>query len=201
MAKRDGRPNVALSDYTAPVGLGGARLCRRLCRHRRVGLDEARKRFEAAGDDYSAILLASLADRLAEAFAEWLHEQVRRELWGYARDESLDQRGDHRRAIPGHPAGAGLPRLARSHREAHDLRPARRRAAGRYPPHRDDGDGARLIGQRALFLAPRGQVLRPRPDWPRPARGLRPAQGLVHRRSRKWLALNVVDEKQPALSR
>ena len=46
--------------------------------------------FKAENDDYSAILLESLADRLAEAFAEWLHEQVRREHWGYASEESLD---------------------------------------------------------------------------------------------------------------
>ena len=65
--------------------------------------------FEAAHDDYSAIMAKALADRLAEAFAERLHERVRRELWGYAPDEALVQRGPHRRALPGHPAGAGLP--------------------------------------------------------------------------------------------
>ncbi|MDP8903771.1 MAG: methionine synthase, partial [Chloroflexota bacterium] len=54
-----------------------------------IGLDAARGRFTAAGDDYGAIMLAALADRLAEAFAEWLHEKVRRELWGYAADEQL----------------------------------------------------------------------------------------------------------------
>jgi 5-methyltetrahydrofolate--homocysteine methyltransferase len=66
--------------------------------------------FEAAKDDYSAIMLKALADRLAEAFAEWLHAKVRRELWGYARDEALDSaaliREEYRgiRPAPGYPA-------------------------------------------------------------------------------------------------
>jgi 5-methyltetrahydrofolate--homocysteine methyltransferase len=55
-----------------------------------IGLEAQRARFVAAHDDYSSILITSLADRLAEAFAERLHELVRRELWGYAPDESLD---------------------------------------------------------------------------------------------------------------
>ena len=66
--------------------------------------------FEAVHDDYSAIMLKALADRLAEAFAEWLHRKVRRELWGYARDESLDNAAlineEYRgiRPAPGYPA-------------------------------------------------------------------------------------------------
>ena len=110
MDKRDGRPNVALSDYTAPVGSAARDFVGAFAVTAGVGLDEARKRFESAGDDYSAILLASLADRLAEAFAEWLHEQVRRELWGYARDESLTNEQIIReqyqgiRPAPGYPA-------------------------------------------------------------------------------------------------
>jgi 5-methyltetrahydrofolate--homocysteine methyltransferase len=54
------------------------------------GLDETKARVHAAHDDYSAILITALADRLAEAFAERLHERVRLELWGYAADEQLD---------------------------------------------------------------------------------------------------------------
>ena len=66
--------------------------------------------FKAAGDDYSALMLKSLADRLAEAFAEWLHRKVRTELWGYARGEALDNaaliREEYRgiRPAPGYPA-------------------------------------------------------------------------------------------------
>src|SRR5581483_3723082 len=75
-----------------------------------IGLAERVAAFEAAHDDYSAILLKALADRLAEAFAERLHERVRRELWGYAPDEHLDNAAIIReqyqgiRPAPGYPA-------------------------------------------------------------------------------------------------
>jgi 5-methyltetrahydrofolate--homocysteine methyltransferase len=83
--KRDGQPNVALADFVAPEGtpdwVGGFVVT--------AGIEEVAiaKRFERANDDYSAILVKALADRSAEAFAERLHEHVRRELWGYAPDE------------------------------------------------------------------------------------------------------------------
>ena len=108
---------------------GHARLRRRLRRSppasRRVAIAE---RFERANDDYSSILVKALADRFAEAFAERLHERVRREFWGYAADESLRARGADRRALPRHPPGARLSGPARPHREGHALPPARRRA-------------------------------------------------------------------------
>ena len=90
MAKPDGRPNVALSDYTAPGESGANDFVGAFAVTAGGGLDEAKARFVEAGDDYSAILLTSLADRLAEATAEWLHAKVRRELWAYAPDEALD---------------------------------------------------------------------------------------------------------------
>ena len=55
-----------------------------------LGIERKLAEFEANKDDYSAIMLKALADRLAEGFAEWLHAKVRRELWAYSRDESLD---------------------------------------------------------------------------------------------------------------
>ena len=90
VAKKAGRPDLALADYTAPLETGVADYMGAFAVTAGHGLDEARKGFEAANDDYSAILLTALADRLAEAFAERLHELVRRELWGYAADEQLD---------------------------------------------------------------------------------------------------------------
>ena len=85
-----GKANFCLSDFVAPrqsqlqdyLGMFAVT----------AGLNIERKlaEFEAAKDDYSAIMLKALADRLAEAFAEWLHAKVRRELWGYAPDEALD---------------------------------------------------------------------------------------------------------------
>ena len=145
MAKPDGRPNSALSDYTAPVESGVRDYVGGFAVTAGGGLDEAKKRFEEAGDDYSAILLTSLADRLAEATAEWLHAKVRRELWGYAPDEALDNDAAHLGVVPGHQAGPRLPRLPRPHREADDLPAARRRAAGRHPADRVDGHDPRRV--------------------------------------------------------
>ena len=87
MAREAGRPNLALSDFIAPVGtpdyIGGFAVTAGL------GEDKHIKKFEAAKDDYSAILLRALADRLAEAFAERMHQKVRQEYWGYAADEKF----------------------------------------------------------------------------------------------------------------
>jgi 5-methyltetrahydrofolate--homocysteine methyltransferase len=87
MAKGEGRGHAALADFVAPAGadyIGGFAVT--------AGHGEAdiAARFKAAGDDYSAILAAALADRLAEAFAEALHRKVRTDLWGYAPDEVFD---------------------------------------------------------------------------------------------------------------
>ncbi|KGE00847.1 MULTISPECIES: methionine synthase [Rhizobium/Agrobacterium group] len=89
LSKRDGRPNVALSDFVAPVATGlqdyvGGFVVT-------AGIEEVAiaERFERANDDYSSILVKALADRFAEAFAECMHTRVRREFWGYAADETL----------------------------------------------------------------------------------------------------------------
>ncbi|TCR92281.1 methionine synthase [Rhizobium sp. BK376] len=89
IAKREDRPNVALSDFVAPVAsgvkdyVGGFVVT--------SGIEEIAiaERFERANDDYSSILVKALSDRFAEALAERMHERVRREFWGYARDEHL----------------------------------------------------------------------------------------------------------------
>ena len=107
--KPPGRPNRALADFVAPktsglkdyvggfaVGIHGA--------------EELARKFEKAHDDYNAIMAKALADRLAEAFAERLHERVRREFWGYAAEEKLDNealvREEYKgiRPAPGYPA-------------------------------------------------------------------------------------------------
>jgi len=109
MAKGEGKANLALSDFVAPVGgapdwIGGFAVT---AGH---GELEAAKRFKDAGDDYSAILATALADRLAEAFAETLHLKVRRELWGYAPDEAcsledlIAEKYQGIRPAPGYPA-------------------------------------------------------------------------------------------------
>ncbi|KKX29302.1 methionine synthase [Rhizobium sp. LC145] len=89
LSKRDGRPNVALSDFVAPVSSGKAEYVGGFVVT--AGIEEVAiaERFERANDDYSSILVKALADRFAEAFAECMHQQVRKEFWGYARDEAL----------------------------------------------------------------------------------------------------------------
>jgi 5-methyltetrahydrofolate--homocysteine methyltransferase len=109
-AKTNDRANIALSDFTAPLDSGVPDYVGAFAVTAGLALEEARERFVAAHDDYSAIMLTALADRLAEAFAERLHEMVRRELWGYAADEALGnealiaERYQGIRPAPGYPA-------------------------------------------------------------------------------------------------
>ncbi|HLG03055.1 MAG TPA: methionine synthase [Bacteroidia bacterium] len=106
--KPEGHPNLALSDFLAPLGvedyIGAFAVCTGF------GVDEKVREFESAHDDYSAIMLKALADRLAEAFAERLHERVRKEFWGYAKEEHFSNEDLIRemyrgiRPAPGYPA-------------------------------------------------------------------------------------------------
>jgi 5-methyltetrahydrofolate--homocysteine methyltransferase len=110
MKKGDGRPNYCLADFTAPVESGVADYVGAFAVTTGHGVEERVAAFEAEQDVYSSILLKALADRLAEAFAERLHEKVRTELWGYAPDERLDNAALIReqyqgiRPAPGYPA-------------------------------------------------------------------------------------------------
>ena len=90
IAKRSGQPNFALADFVAPADTGIEDYIGAFAVTAGIGIDEHVARFEASHDDYNSILLKALADRLAEAFAERLHERVRREFWGYAVDEAYD---------------------------------------------------------------------------------------------------------------
>ncbi|MDO8291281.1 MAG: methionine synthase [Gallionella sp.] len=103
-------PNYCLADYIAPKETGVADYIGAFAVTTGIGIDARVVEFEKHHDDYNAILLKALADRLAEAFAELLHARVRREFWGYAADEKLDNdaliaekyRGI--RPAPGYPA-------------------------------------------------------------------------------------------------
>ncbi len=108
--KPPGRPNQCIADFVAPKDTGlkdyvGAFACTA-----GIGIDEHVKRFEADHDDYQSIMLKALADRLAEAFAERLHEKVRKQHWGYDTDETLDNKALIKeqykgiRPAPGYPA-------------------------------------------------------------------------------------------------
>ncbi len=108
--KPSGRANQSIADFVAPLESGVADYVGAFAVTAGLGIDKRIENFEKRHDDYSAILLKALADRLAEAFAELLHLRVRREFWGYARDEALDNdaliaekyRGI--RPAPGYPA-------------------------------------------------------------------------------------------------
>ncbi len=109
--KRDReRPNCALSDFIAPEHSGIVDYMGGFAVSAGFGTDERVAAFEAAHDDYSAIMLKALADRLAEAFAEHMHQRVRREFWGYAAEEDIDNerliKEEYRgiRPAPGYPA-------------------------------------------------------------------------------------------------
>jgi 5-methyltetrahydrofolate--homocysteine methyltransferase len=103
-------PNQALADFIAPKDSGIADYLGMFAVTSGIGLDKREAMFLAKHDDYGAIMLKAIADRLAEAFAEMLHERVRRDLWGYATAEALtneqliDERYRGIRPAPGYPA-------------------------------------------------------------------------------------------------
>jgi 5-methyltetrahydrofolate--homocysteine methyltransferase len=109
-AKAEGRANRCLADYVAPQESGLHDHLGLFAVTAGLGIEDKLDTFEAAHDDYRAILLKALADRLAEAFAERLHQRVRKEFWGYAADEALDANALIReryrgiRPAPGYPA-------------------------------------------------------------------------------------------------
>ena len=108
--KPTGNPNLCLGDFVAPKESGVKDYAGAFAVTAGAGIEKKLAEFEKNHDDYSAIVLKALADRLAEAFAELLHKRVRREFWGYAKDETLDNdalisekyRGI--RPAPGYPA-------------------------------------------------------------------------------------------------
>jgi 5-methyltetrahydrofolate--homocysteine methyltransferase len=108
--QRHGLPHRSIGDYVAPAESGIADYVGGFAVTAGLGSHDRIKAFKDDLDDYSAILLESLADRLAEAFAERLHERVRKELWGYAPEEELDNVGLIKeqyagiRPAPGYPA-------------------------------------------------------------------------------------------------
>lgn len=110
MEKPPGRPNVALADFVAPRESGLVDYLGFFAVTAGLGLEKLVANFEAAHDDYNAIMAKALADRLVEAFAERLHERVRRQYWGYAPGEALSNEAliaeQYRgiRPAPGYPA-------------------------------------------------------------------------------------------------
>ncbi|OIQ28775.1 MAG: methionine synthase [Bacteroidetes bacterium MedPE-SWsnd-G2] len=110
LKKRDGVPNYALADFIAPKSFGIQDYMGAFCVTTGFGTQEMASKFEAEHDDYKSIMIKALADRLAEAFAEYLHKEVRVNHWGYAPDENLSndllikENYQGIRPAPGYPA-------------------------------------------------------------------------------------------------
>ncbi|MBL7104350.1 MAG: methionine synthase [Bacteroidales bacterium] len=108
--KENGIPNLCLTDFIAPKDSGLTDYLGGFAVTAGLGLEKWTDQFEKDLDDYNSIMIKALADRLAEAFAELLHQRVRNELWGYARDKNLDQADVPKeesmgiRPAPGYPA-------------------------------------------------------------------------------------------------
>jgi 5-methyltetrahydrofolate--homocysteine methyltransferase len=108
--KTAGAPNIALADFIAPKDAGKQDYIGCFCVTTGFGVDEKAAEFEKQLDDYNSILVKALGDRLAEAFAEYLHLKVRKEIWGYASEESLSNQDlieeEYKgiRPAPGYPA-------------------------------------------------------------------------------------------------
>ena len=175
MARESDKPNLALADFVAPRASGVADYLGGFVVTAGHGEEEHIRRFEADKDDYSAILLRALADRLAEAFAERLHARVRREFWGYAPDEKLscdELIGETYRGIrpaPGYPAQP-------DHTEKGTLfalLDAEKRAGVKLTERLCDV--AWIVGVGLLFLASRKPLFRHRQNRTRSGRGLCPS--------------------------
>ena len=113
--QQDNRPNLSLADYIAPKGSGVPDYIGMFAVTGGIGAEELAKRFEADHDDYSAIMVKALADRLAEAFATYLHARVRDD-WGHPDPATIARRRSAPREAPRHPSGARLSRVPGSQR-------------------------------------------------------------------------------------
>jgi 5-methyltetrahydrofolate--homocysteine methyltransferase len=108
--KTKGAPNIALADFIAPKELAKGDYMGAFCVTTGYGVDERAAAFEKAHDDYNSIMVKALGDRLAEAFAEYLHEKIRKEIWGYDANEQLSNEALIKeqykgiRPAPGYPA-------------------------------------------------------------------------------------------------
>ncbi|MVW75933.1 methionine synthase [Pseudomonas sp. R-22-3w-18] len=107
--KPDGKPNYSLADFVAPKDSGVTDYVGGFITTAGIGAEEVAKAYQDAGDDYNSIMVKALADRLAEACAEWLHEQVRKNYWGYAADEQLSNEELIKEAYKGIRPAPGYP--------------------------------------------------------------------------------------------
>ena len=167
MEKPDGQPNLCLADFIAPAGVGqdyiGA-----FAVTAGLGADKLTKQFKACNDNYNAILAEALADRLAEAFAEYLHRRVRAE-WGYGKNETLTIEQLIEEQYRGIRPAAGYPACPDHTEKCDPVATARCRKKHRHQADRKRRHVARQQRQRPLLCPSPEQILRrgqagPRPD-------------------------------------
>jgi 5-methyltetrahydrofolate--homocysteine methyltransferase len=109
MDRKGNQPNFCLADYVAPAESGVEDYIGAFAVTAGVGIEEHKERFMADHDDYSAILLEAIADRLAEALAERMHHKVRKQYWGYSADEALGNEELIKEKYPGIRPAPGYP--------------------------------------------------------------------------------------------
>jgi 5-methyltetrahydrofolate--homocysteine methyltransferase len=161
----EGKPQQSLADFVAPSGdYAGA-----FAVTAGLGIEKKLAEFEAQHDDYRSIMLKSLADRLAEAAAEWLHREVRSKVLGLCGGRNPRQCRADRREVHRHPPGARLPGLPRPYGQGRPVQTTRRRSQCRHAPHREFRHDAGGFGGRLLSGPPRGALFRHQQDRSRPA--------------------------------
>ena len=175
---RDGIPNRSLGDFIAPKDTGLADYVGAFAVTTGLGSQDKIDEFKAANDDYNAILLESLADRLAEAFAERMHQRVRKEFWGFQPDEQLDNEALIGEKYVGIRPAPGYPACPEHTEKATlwELMDVKERTGIELTESMAMWPGAAVSGW--YFSPPAVAVLRGRPDRPGPGRRLREAQGL-----------------------
>ena len=154
---KDGEPSRCLADFVAPAETGLADHIGGFAVTTGIGLKELCDRFRAKHDDYNAIMAEALADRLAEAFAEYLHERVRRQ-WGYGRDEGLSKEQLIREEYRGIRPAAGYPACPDHTEKGDAVAAARRRTQHRHHADRVVRHVAGLERQRPLLRPPRSRA-------------------------------------------
>ena len=179
----DKRPNLSLADFIAPRDSGVPDYLGMFAVTAGIGADELARQFEQEHDDYNAIMVKALADRLAEAFAEYLHAQARKD-WGYGEQEQLSLDDLIAEKYRGIRPASGYPACP-DHSEKFKLFALLEAPKQGITLTEHARDAARRERQRLLFLAPAGEVLQRRPHRPGPGRVLRPAaRAYASRRSR-----------------
>ena len=189
----DGKPNLSLADFVAPsIDVRSTDYLGAFAVTAGLGADELAHSFEAAHDDYNAIMVKALADRLAEAFAAYLHAQARARV-GHRTERLTPDRCD-RRASPRHPARVRLSRRVPTTARSSSCSICSTRRAVGIDADRARGDDAGRERQRPVLRPSAGALLHGRTARRRPDRQLCAPEGRRGRRAERWLTSHLAYE-------